>query len=72
LDRVRIAGLLERFWGFHAVWEPAIRRHAALERLMVARTCLDLLTADLAALEMSQPDIAALPRCARGRVGSVT
>jgi heme oxygenase len=53
LDRVRIAGLLERFWGFHAVWEPAIRRRAALERLMVGRYRLDLLTADLAALEMS-------------------
>jgi heme oxygenase len=63
LDQVRITGLLKRFWGFHAVWEPAIGRHRTLESLMVGRYRLDLLTADLAALGMSQRDIKALPLC---------
>ena len=63
LDRVRITDLLTRFWGFHAAWEPAVRRHRALDSLMVGRYRLHLLSRDLAELGMSQQDIAALPRC---------
>ena len=65
--------MLKRFWGFHAVWEPAIGPHATLKGLMAGRYRLDLIAADLSALGLLRSEIDALPLCrdAAGLAGSL-
>lgn len=63
LSRERFTRLLERFWGFHAVWEPAIGRALADDAFLNPRLKLARLQADLVALGRSPDDIARLPLC---------
>jgi heme oxygenase len=63
LGRERFAGLLKRFWGFHAVWEPAMALHPDLAGMIEARSRLGLLRRDLRSLGLSHDQIDALPRC---------
>src|ERR1700757_4964418 len=49
-DRQRFAGVLERFLGFHIVWERPTRAHAALSPSHEPRSRLPHLRRDLAAL----------------------
>lgn len=65
LSRSRFVALLERFWGFHAVWEPAIGQHAPLRSLMAGRYRLAQIADDLRALGLTQQEIMALPQCSR-------
>jgi heme oxygenase len=62
-DRQRFLRVLDRFYGFHAVWEHAIRRHRDLARLHAPRTRLPHLRRDLAALGRTSGEIRALPLC---------
>lgn len=54
--------VLERFYGFHLVWEAAMSRTAAAA-FAAERSRLPLLIADLTSLGAGQDDLAALPRC---------
>jgi heme oxygenase len=63
LSRDRFLRLLERFWGFHAAWEPAVARALNDETFLAPRLKLGWLQADLLALGRSPGDIARLPRC---------
>lgn len=63
-DRQAFVGMLERFLGFHLVWERAIRQHAALRSFHEPRSRLPHLRRDLAALGRTSAEQAALPRCA--------
>lgn len=63
LDRERFVALLERFWGFHALWEPALGRALADDAFLAPRLKLQRLEADLRALGRSPEEIARLPRC---------
>lgn len=63
LGRARFTGLLERFYGFHLVWEGAVAAVAGLGVLMRQRSRLERLRADLAALGITPGRIAAAPRC---------
>lgn len=54
--------LLERLYGFHAAWEPAIGLGLADEPFLGPRRRLALLAADLDHLGLVQEAIAALPR----------
>ncbi|WP_158915861.1 biliverdin-producing heme oxygenase [Caulobacter sp. S45] len=60
----RFARLLERFWGFHVVWEATVGRHGDLAALMTSRSRLVHLKRDLQALGLSAHEIARLPQCA--------
>jgi heme oxygenase len=64
LSRSRFLALLQRFWGFHVVWEPAVCRHAELAELMTPRLRTDLLRRDLLALGLPAQEIDHLPRSA--------
>ena len=57
-------GLLARWWGFHAVFEPLIEAHPPFPGLGPRRK-LHLLEADLRALGMPDAGIQALPRIRR-------
>jgi heme oxygenase len=59
----RFRALLERFHGFHRVWEPALADTLGCDDFLVARQREPLLHADLLALGMRAGDIAALPAC---------
>ncbi|HEV7254897.1 MAG TPA: biliverdin-producing heme oxygenase [Mesorhizobium sp.] len=61
-DRGRILGALQRFHGFHLVWEPALAA-SPVGRAFAGHNRLPHLTADLQALGLSARDIAALPLC---------
>lgn len=63
LSRERFLVTLSRFWGFHAVWEPALRKRGNLSGLMAKRYRIDSLARDLMALGLSQNMIDALPQC---------
>ena len=63
-DRQRFARMLERFLGFHIVWEKSIRRHPDLRAFVAPRSRLPHLRRDLAALGRTNAEQAALPRCA--------
>jgi heme oxygenase len=54
--------LLARFWGFHAVLEPALARALGDEAFLGPRRRLDRLTADLHVLGLDDAAIQALPR----------
>jgi heme oxygenase len=64
----RVAALLERFFGFHLVFEPAVVRQLGPEA-MDGRSKLPLLVADLAAFGRDPSVLASLPRC--GAIGRV-
>lgn len=63
-DRQRFTGMLERFLGFHVVWERSIRRHPDLRAFVAPRSRLPHLRRDLAALGRTNGEQAALPLCA--------
>jgi heme oxygenase len=63
-DRQRFVQVLERFLGFHVVWERAIRQHAALRDFHEPRSRLPHLRRDLAALGRTNAEQSALPLCA--------
>ena len=63
LSRERFLRVLERFWGFHSVWEPAVGRALHDDLFLAPRLKLSHLQADLGALGRSPDDIARLPRC---------
>jgi len=54
--------VLERFYGFHVVWEGALAR-SDLAGFAAARSRLPHLRADLEALGLTPDALAALPRC---------
>jgi heme oxygenase len=64
LSQTRFSHLLQRFWGFHLIWEAALGRHADLAEVWARRSRLELLRRDLLALGLSESEIEALPRCA--------
>jgi heme oxygenase len=55
--------LLARFYGFWKGWEPQIAGLLQNDGFLTPRRRLHLLTADLTALGVSKPEIAALPMC---------
>jgi heme oxygenase len=57
LDRQRFVHVLDRFLGFHTVWECAVRRHAGLRAFTEARTRLPHLRRDLAALGVDPAEL---------------
>jgi heme oxygenase (biliverdin-IX-beta and delta-forming) len=59
----RLRRLIERFWGFHRVWEPAAAALIDDEAFFGPRRKLHLLQSDLRMLGLSEDDIAALPLC---------
>jgi heme oxygenase len=63
LSRERFVRVLERFWGFHCIWEPAIARALHDDAFLGPRLKLGRLEADLIALGRSPAEIARLPRC---------
>ena len=63
-DRQGFARVLERFLGFHVVWERAISQHAALRPFQDGRSRMPHLRRDLAALGLTNAEQAALPGCA--------
>jgi heme oxygenase len=66
-DRQRFRRVLERFYGFHAVWEQAIREREELRAFQEPRTRLPHLERDLAALGLPTAKLVDLPRCAAAR-----
>jgi heme oxygenase len=64
LDRDRFIHLLERFHGFHAVWEPRVDRMMGNEAaFLVPRHRTHRAAQDLMALGHTARDIAELPLC---------
>lgn len=63
LDRQRFVHVLERFLGFHTVWECAVRRHAGLRAFLEERTRLPHLRRDLLALGVEATKLEHLPAC---------
>jgi heme oxygenase len=63
-DRQSFVRVLERFLGFHIIWELAIRQHADLRSFHEPRSRLPHLRRDLAALGRTNAEQAALPACA--------
>jgi heme oxygenase len=61
LCRDRFTRLLERFWGFHAAWEPALARSLRDDAFLAPRGKLDHLRRDLLALGRTPDQVAALP-----------
>ena len=58
----RIVGLLERFHGFHAAWEPALGGRVP-DLLLAPRLKLRLLQHDLRCLGVGEQRLRHLPRC---------
>ncbi len=67
LSRDRFLHVLQRFFSFHKVWEPAIGAHESLRAFHVSRHRLPLLRRDLLALGMQADDIDTLPPCENAR-----
>ena len=63
LSRDRFLRVLERFWGFHCIWEPVVARALHDDIFLAPRLKLRRLEADLTALGRSCDEIARLPRC---------
>lgn len=63
LVEARFARLLERFWGFHAIWEPTIARALGDDVFLEPRLKLARLETDLMALGRTRREIERLPRC---------
>lgn len=62
-DRQRIVALLERFHGFHAVWEAAIRQRTKFAAFHAPRGRLPHLRRDLSALGRTSAEVRALEVC---------
>ncbi|WP_374468882.1 biliverdin-producing heme oxygenase [Phenylobacterium sp.] len=62
-DRQRFLAVLERFHGFHAVWETAIRRRSRYAAFHAPRSRLPHLRRDLAALGRTTGEVSRLPLC---------
>jgi heme oxygenase len=62
-DRQRFMAVLERFHGFHAVWEEAIRHRSRYAAFHASRSRLPHLRRDLAALGRTSAEMARLPEC---------
>jgi heme oxygenase len=62
-DRRRFVRVLERFLGFHMIWERSIRQRPALRAFYEPRSRLPHLRRDLAALGLTNAEQAALPKC---------
>lgn len=63
IDRTRILTLIERFYGFHTVWEPALAAFIDDDSFLTPRRRAALAAADLVALGLGAAEIDALPRC---------
>lgn len=63
-DRQGFVRVLERFLGFHIIWERAIRERPILRSFYEPRCRLPHLRRDLAALGLTNAEQAALPECA--------
>lgn len=63
LDRQHMLRVLERFHGFHAVWEGAMRR-SSIGAFYEPRRRMNHLATDLLALGLQPAEIEALPLCA--------
>lgn len=64
LERQRFVHLLERFHGFHAVWEPQVARTLGQEAsFLTPRQRTHRAAQDLMALGHSRRDVAELPLC---------
>lgn len=61
LERERFVGVLGRFHGLHAAWEPAVAARPEMGALMEGRSRLAHLRADLTALGLSDDEVDALP-----------
>jgi heme oxygenase len=55
--------VLERFLGFHLVWERAIQKNAVLRRFHESRSRVPHLRRDLAALGRTNDEMAKIPLC---------
>jgi heme oxygenase len=62
-DRQLFKRVLERFWGFHLVWEAAIRRRTEFRAFHESRSRLPHLRRDLAMLGHTSAQMDRLPRC---------
>jgi heme oxygenase len=67
LSRDRFLRVLQRFFSFHKVWEPAIATHESLRAFHISRHRLPLLRRDLLAMGMPARDIDTLPPCEDAR-----
>jgi heme oxygenase len=63
LDRQRFCDVLEGFYGFHLIWEAAIRQRPRIAALHSDRGRLPHLRRDLLALGRTEAEIGALPVC---------
>lgn len=63
LSQSRFTHVLERFYGFHHTWEPAVTGCGDLSALLEGRSRLAALEADLQALGRSAQAIRRLPTC---------
>ena len=62
-DKLRFVGVLERFFGFHLVWEAAIAERPSLREFHRPRRRVAALAQDLLALGHTQARIDSLPSC---------
>ena len=62
-SEARFRRVLSRFWGFHAVWEPALQARADVAEVAAGRVRLALLGADLARLGLRPEQCDELPLC---------
>jgi len=62
-DRQHWLAVLERFYGFHVVWERALRQYSALSAFSQPRSRLAHLRRDLTALGRTSAEIERLPEC---------
>ena len=59
----RFRQVLERFWSFHRVWEPAMAQHPEIAAFIRMRTKLPFLRTDLLALGLAEETLSTLPFC---------
>lgn len=63
LSQARFQTVLQRFYGFLRVWEPAVGRHEPWQPMTVGRRRLPLLKKDLEALGLGEAALAGVPEC---------
>lgn len=63
ITRTRFVHMIKRLYGFHAVWEQGLQRHAHLNEFMKGRSRLSCLEADLAALRVPHGEFSEIERC---------
>jgi len=64
LTKLRFVRVLAKFLGFHREWEHAMDRHERFAGIFAGRTRVGRLESDLAALGMSETQMADIPPCA--------